>query len=354
MATETIIENQKSSLGINDFIQKSQEYTKDVFKDTNLENVFESMIKGQVDTDFIFNGVISTVKTQFSENISIMIKILIVIIIHSIVKSITDTLGNDSTSKIVYFLQYVIIVAMVLDSFGTIISITKNTISDIVFFMKILIPLLITLMITTGEITFANMVQPILIFMMNLIGELVDRFIIPLVMVSMILGIVSNFSKEISVDKLSKFAKKSCIWILGILLTIFVGTISLEGTLGKSVDNLTAKTAKAVVSDFIPVFGKILGDTAETIIGCSKVLKNTVGIIGVIVVLAIVLVPIIKIAILWLSFKFTSCLCEVIADEKIVKLIEQVSECYQILLGVLVAVSVMLIIGVTIVLKSTA
>lgn len=352
MAIEVIIEDQKSSLGINDFIKKSEEYTNDVFKDTNLENVFEYMVKGQVDTNFIFDGVISTVKTQFSENISLMIKILIVVIIHSIVKSITESLGNDSTGKIVYFLQYVIIVVIVLDSFGTIISITKNTISDIVNFMKLLIPLLITLMITTGEITFANMVQPILILMMNLIGELVDRFIIPLVMVSMILGIVSNFSKEITVDKLSKFTKKSCIWILGILLTIFVGILSLEGTLGKSVDNLTAKTAKAVVSDFIPVFGKILGDTAETIIGCSKVLKNSVGIIGVIVILGIVLVPIIKIAILWLSFKLTACLCEIVADEKIVKLIDQVSDCYQILLGILVAVSVMLIIGVTIVLKS--
>ena len=209
-------------------------------------------------------------------------------------------------------------------------------------------------MLTTGEFTFANFVQPILLFMINFIGEFIEKLIIPLVMISMTLSIVSNFSKEITVDKLSKFIKKSSIWILGILLTIFVSTLSLEGTLGKSVDNLTAKTAKAVVTDFIPVFGKILGDTAETIIGCSKVLKSSVGLLGVIVVLGIVILPIIKIAVLWLSFKLTACLCEIVADEKLVKLIDQVSECYQILLGILVGVSVMLIIGITIVLKSTA
>ncbi len=312
------------------------------------------MIKGQVDNSFIKNGIFNTIKNEFSENISLMIKILIVVIIHTIVKSIAENLGNDSTSKIVYFLQYVIIASIILDSFGSIISITKNTIGDVVEFMKLLIPLLITLMLTTGEFTFANFVQPILLFMINFIGEFIEKLIIPLVMISMTLSIVSNFSKEITVDKLSKFIKKSSIWILGILLTIFVSTLSLEGTLGKSVDNLTAKTAKAVVTDFIPVFGKILGDTAETIIGCSKVLKSSVGLLGVIVVLGIVILPIIKIAVLWLSFKLTACLCEIVADEKLVKLIDQVSECYQILLGILVGVSVMLIIGITIVLKSTA
>lgn len=352
-ATEEIIKDQKSSLGINDFISKSQEYTKDIYKDTNLNKIFDSMIKGQISDDFIFDGILISIKKQFSENISLMIKILIVVIIHSILKSISENLGNDSTSKIVYFLQYVIIASMILDSFGVVISLTKNTIGDVVDFMKLLIPLLITLMLTTGQFAFSNIVQPILILMINVIGEIIERLIIPLVMISMSLSIVSNFSKEITVDKLSKFVKKTSIWILGIMLTIFVGTLAIEGTLGKSVDNLTAKTAKAVVSDFIPVFGKILGDTAETIIGCSKVLKNSVGIIGVIVVLGIVIVPIIKIATLWISFKITACLCEVVADEKIVKFIDQVSDCYQILLGVLVAVSVMLIIGITIVLKST-
>ena len=285
--------------------------------------------------------------------IALISKILVVVIINSLLKTISENLGNDSTTKIVSFVQYVIIATMILDGFGEIISITKNTITDIVSFMKLLIPLLITLMLTTGEIAFSNIVQPILLLMMNIIGECIECIIIPLVMISIVLSIISNFSKEITVDKLSKFIKKTSIWILGIMLTVFVGTLSLEGTLGKSVDNLTAKTAKAVVSDFIPVFGKILGDTAETIIGCSKVLKNCVGIIGVIVIIGIVIVPVLKIAFLWISFKLTACFCEIVADEKIVKLVDQVSDCYQILLGILIAVSAMLIIGVTIVINST-
>lgn len=353
MGTEEIIENQKQNLGINDFIKSSQEYAGKVFENTNFNDVFNLMLKGQVDNNFIFDGIFKLFKKELSVNISLMIKILIVVIIHSIVKNITENLGNDSTSKIIYFLQYVIIATFVLDSFSGIITLTKTTIQDLISFMQILIPLLITLMLTTGQFAFANIVQPILLFMMNFIGEFIFVFIIPLVMICMVLAIASNFSKELTIDKLSKFIKKSTLWILGILLTIFVTTLSLEGTLGNSVDTLTSKTAKAIVSDFIPVFGKILGDTAETIIGCSKVLKSSVGIIGVLVIIGIVISPLIKIGILWFSFKITACLCEVVADSKIVKLIDEISECYKILLGILVAISIMLVVGVTIVIKAT-
>ena len=147
--------------------------------------------------------------------------------------------------------------------------------------------------------------------------------------------------------------KSSIVWILGIILTIFVCTLSIEGTLSSSVDGLTAKTAKAAVANFIPVVGKIMGDTVDTVIGCGNILKNSVGIIGVIIILGIVLLPIIKITILWISFKMTSAVCELVADQKIVKLIENIADGYKILLGILLSVSVMFIIGITIVIKIT-
>lgn len=52
-----------------------------------------------------------------------------------------------------------------------------------------------------------------------------------------------------------------------------MGVLSIEGTLGSSVDGITAKTAKAAISSFIPVVGKVLGDAVDTVIGCSAILK---------------------------------------------------------------------------------
>ena len=71
-----------------------------------------------------------------------------------------------------------------------------------------------------------------------------------------VLVVISKISDKVQVGKLAKFIKSSIVWSLGILLTIFVGVISLEGTLTSSVDGITAKTAKAAVSSLIPVVRK--------------------------------------------------------------------------------------------------
>lgn len=170
-------------------------------------------------------------------------------------------------------------------------------------------------------------------------------------MIGTALGIISKVSDKVQISKISKYFKTSTVWTLGIALTLFVGILSLEGSLTSSVDGITAKTAKAAVSNFIPVVGKILGDAVETVIGCSNILKNAVGIVGVIVVIGICIVPIIKLAILMGTYYLASALCEPIADEKITSLLSQIGDTFKILLAMLITVSVMLIIGVTLVIK---
>ena len=132
---------------------------------------------------------------------------------------------------------------------------------------------------------------------------------------------------------------------------MFVGVVSIEGTLSSSVDGITAKTAKTIVSSAVPVVGKILGDAVDTVLGCGIILKNAVGIVGVIIVIGICIMPIIKLAVLSLSYKLLSIVIQPISDDKIVGLLEQVGDIFKIFLGILCAMSFILIIGTSLVLK---
>lgn len=319
----------------------------------DITKLFNNSLTGNLENIVELNTIEKIFLNEISIAIELMVSVLIIIIIHSIFKSIIENLGNSTASQVVYMLQYLAITSVVVNSFVSILDITKESINNIVGFMNMLIPLLITLMLTTGNIVTTSVVQPVLIFMISFIGNFINTFLIPLLLISITISIVSNMSDKVQISKISKLLKSSIIWILGIILTIFTCTLSIEGTLSSSVDGMTAKTAKAAVSNFIPVVGKIMGDTVETVIGCGNILKNSVGIIGVIIILGIVLVPIIKITILMISFKMASAVCEVVADNKIVKLIENVADSYKILLAILISVSVMFIIGITIVIKIT-
>ena len=227
----------------------------------------------------------------------------------------------------------------------------KDSIQSLVGFMNNLIPILITLMLTTGNIVSANLIQPIILFVITFIGNFIVSILIPIILVATALGIISKVSDKVQIDKLSKFLKSSVIWVLGIVLTLFVGIISIEGNLSSTVDGVTAKTTKAAVSSFIPVVGKILGDAVDTVIGCSNILKNAVGIVGVIVIIGICVIPIIKLTLLMGMYYLGAALCQPIADEKIIKLLEQMGDTFKIFLAIMCSVSVMLIIGVTLIIN---
>ena len=116
-------------------------------------------------------------------------------------------------------------------------------------------------------------------------------------------------------------------------------------------DGVTAKTAKAVVSSVIPVVGKVLGDVVDSVLGCGVILKNAVGVVGVIVIIGICILPVLKIATLSVMYSLASAVVQPVADDKIVKLLDEMSGVFKLLLAILCSLSVILIIGVTLVIK---
>ena len=353
VSQEEILASQQDSLNISSFIEETKKYTQNTFEDLDMGEIFSSAITGDIDNETLLRTFFNMAGEEVLDCISILGSIVVIIVIHSILKSISEGLENKSISQITYYVQYILIVTLIMTNFADILSMVTTSINNLVGFMNSLIPILITLMLTTGNIASAGIIEPIILFIITFIGNFITSVLIPFVLIANVLGIVSKVSDRVQVDKLSKFFNSSVVWVLGIVLTIFVGVLSVEGSLSSTVDGITAKTAKAAVTNFIPVVGKILGDAVDTVIGCSNVLKNAVGIIGVIVILCICVGPIIKLAVLMALYYLAGAVCQPIADDRIVKLLDQMGDTFKMLLAIMCSVSVMLIVGTTLVIKIT-
>ena len=345
------IQQQQGEFKIQDFIKNSKKYTGEFFEDIDVNEILNGAIQGKVDNSTLLKKILNLLGKEVVDNVKSIVSILAIIVIHSILKSISESLENDGIAKLIYYVQYILIVTIIMSNFSDIVELVQDTTSNLVGFMNMLVPLLISLMLYTGSITTSTLIEPIILFMINFIGNLIQNVIIPFVLILTSLVIISKISDRVQIDKLSKFLKSGIIWFLGIILTIFVGVVSLESTISSSVDGITAKTAKTVVSSAIPVVGKILGDAVDTVLGCGIILKNAVGLVGVVVVIGICIMPILKLAVLSIFYKLLATLVQPVADGKIVNLLEQIGDIFKILLGALSAISVMLIIGTTLVLR---
>lgn len=349
--TDEIMTSTQERFNINSFLKESEEYTGDFFENIDLKDMFNEAVQGKINNQTIYKKIIKIFGQEVSSSLKILISILVIIVIHGILKSITDSLDNSNVSQIIYFVQYILIVTLIMSNFTEIIKLVKETASNLVGFINVLIPLLLTLMVYTGNVATSTLIEPIILFICNFTGNIIADVLIPIVLVIVVFLIISKVSEKIQIEKMAKFLKSGVIWFLGIFLTIFVGVVSLEGTLSSSVDGITAKTAKAAVSSVIPVVGKILGDVVDSVLGCGVVLKNAVGIIGVVVIIGICIIPIIKIATLSIIYSLASAVVQPIADEKIVKLLDEMSGVFKLLLAILCSLSVILIIGITMVVK---
>ena len=253
---EQTITEQQEEFKIEDFIDESKKYSGDFFEGIDIGELLNGAIKGKIDNSSILNRIWNLLGSEVGSTIKSLVSILVIIIIHSILKSISENLENESIGKLIYYVQYILIVTIIMTNFSEIIKLVQDTANNLVGFMNCLIPLLMALMMYTGSITTSSVLEPIILFIINFIGNMIETLIIPLVLVFTSLIIISKISDHIQVEKLANFLKSGIVWFLGIVLTIFVGVVSLEGTMSASVDGITAKATKAVVSSAVPVVRK--------------------------------------------------------------------------------------------------
>ena len=155
-ATDEIITSQMEALNISSFVKEGEKYTKEVFPDMNLNDFLSSAIKGQVDNKGILNTIFSLFGEELKNVISLLGSILLVVVVHSILKSFSDNLENKGIGQIAYYIEYILIVTIVMVNFSEIVNIIKDTISNLVGFINCLVPILLALMSASRKCCFSN------------------------------------------------------------------------------------------------------------------------------------------------------------------------------------------------------
>ena len=147
--TDETIEEQKETFGISDFIKESQKYKGDFLEDIDMSELMNNAIQGNVDNNVLIKKVIKLFGTEVRSSVKTLISILVIIVIHSVLKAISDSLENNNISEIIYYVQYILIVTVIMSNFNSIIQTVKETSQNLVAFMNMLVPILITLMVYT-------------------------------------------------------------------------------------------------------------------------------------------------------------------------------------------------------------
>jgi stage III sporulation protein AE len=350
---DRILQEQSKAGGIERIEQELDKYTDEESR-AMLEGYDPAEIIGDVSAgklDFNFKSLINNaLKYLFSElylNLGILIKLAVLIVICAVLRNLQSAFLSDSVSEIAFYVCYIVIVSILLVSFSTAVKLGMDIIDGMVGFMYATVPVLITLLVSGGNITTGGVFQPVMLMVVEVTATVIKNVFIPLIFLSTILTIVSNISEKIQLTKLAGFIRQISLWALGIILTLFIGVVSLQGSLGAVVDGMTQKAAKFAISTFIPIVGKTLSDAADTVIGCTLLIKNAAGVAVMLGVILICIVPLIKIIALVALYKAAGALFEPISEKRITTCINDVAGSILHIFAVTAAVAIMFLISIT-------
>jgi stage III sporulation protein AE len=348
-----IIQSQSGSNEMNQISGQLDKYTgneaSELLNGYDPQSIIKDAALGKFEFNFksIADNVLRYFFKEIYQNIGILIKLTVLVVLCALLKNLQTSFLSESVGEVAFYACYIVIISILLVSFDTAMKMGIEIIDGMVGFMYATVPVLITLLVAGGNITSGGVFQPIMLMVVEISATVIKNFFLPLIFLSTVLSIVSNISEKIQLSRFTALIKQITGWALGTILTLFIAVVSIQGSLGAVVDGIASKTAKFAISTFIPIVGKTLSDAADTVIGCALLIKNAAGLAIMIGVVAICVVPLIKIIALVALYKAASAMLEPISEKRITSCISDVAGSMVYIFALAASVAFMFLISVT-------
>jgi len=342
---DNVIDEQETT----DLSQYASDLTDGLSDHFTLENILDATLEGK--SIFESPELIDSFKQLFLYEVKsalvIGIEILTICIIIGLLKNLSGSFGSKSISEIGNLACMIVIVGLAMVNFQDVYTMTFDAVKTLVYTTEILLPVLMGILISMGQITTGTIMSPLTLSAVAIFQHIIKNIILPAVFISCIFTILNCLTEKDYVNQLAKFLRKASLYITGILITLMSGIISIQGLIAQTSDGLIMGTAKYSLDAFIPIVGGFTADTMELFLKCMSSIKNIVGLFGILLIVVMMLVPILKTIVIALIYKITSILIEPVATKKIAEGIGEISSTLMTMAAILFFSSLLFVLFLT-------
>ena len=314
----------------------------------------KKIINGEISLDY--NSFISYLLNLLFDGILDAVPLFCLLVSVGIICSLIGQIGGvgtkNSVSNVVYFVCFSFIVILIFRESLFLITTTKTTLISISNQIQLVFPILLILITTLGGTVTAGIYQPAMSVLSTVISELFVSVFMPIFILSFVFNIMGNISPNIKMEKFSKFFSSLFKWLIGIVFTLFVSFITIQGITAITTDNISIKTAKFALKSYIPILGGYLSDGVSLIMASSVLVKNGVGVTGLILLFSTILSPVLKILIFMLGLKLVAGILEPLTEKRISDFIYGVSKSLSMLIVCIVGMGFMYLISIGLIMCS--
>ena len=302
----------------------------------------ESLINGEyTSSENFFTSLMSLLWDGLLSFLPIIASIIAISILGGMVGNLKPSTNGKSIGNIVHFVTYGVVIVFLGTTLVEMIALTTKTLTNLKSTMDAIFPILLTLLTAVGGTVSVSLYQPAIAMLGNVFISLITYFLLPLFIFSIIFSIVGNLSNNVKLDKFVAFLQGTFKWSIGLIFTLFLGFMTIQGISAGAVDGLSIRTAKYTIKSYVPIVGGYVSDGLSIIMASSMLIKNAVGTAGLLLVLFMAISPVINLILFMLSLKFMAGIIEPIGDKKVANFVSDISKSMSMLVALIVAVSFM-------------
>ena len=281
-------------------------------------------------------------------SLALLRQLLVIGLLTALLQRLSSSFGSQMVVDLAFAVCFLVLAFLGLQSFRQAAEIARGTVATMVDFMYSVLPVLSTLLVAVGGITASAVFHPLLWATVSIMAGLVDRLLLPLILLATAFSLVSQFSSELSFPKLGSLLRQAVITILGVMFIVFSGFMVVRGALAPIADGISLRTAKYLTKTFVPIAGSMFADALEVVVGGSLLIKNAVGVFGLVMILCLVAAPLLKLLAMVFVYKLVGALLQPLCDRRVVQTLETMESSLVLVMIALGTAALMFFLAITV------
>ncbi|MFR4988848.1 stage III sporulation protein AE [Anaerotruncus colihominis] len=346
---ETRIKTQLDAVGADELLEELPDDAKNLMEGAGITEIDYKQLLTLSPSQF-FGSVWELVVQRLRAPLTVFASVLGTVLLCALLDCLKTSLWEGSLSTVFTAVSVVCIAAAVVSPITDCITTTVAAIHDYSNFILSFIPIFSSIVTVGGQAVTATTYTAFLFAACQVVSQIAANMLVPLMGIYLAFCIVGNLAPGIDITSVAKTIKSTVCWALGLLLTLFVGLLSLQTMVASGSDTVASKTAKFLIGTFVPVVGSALSDAFVATQGYMKLLKTTVGAFGILAAL-LTFLPVLLQTVLWyFTVNITSAVSEMLGVKQVASILKSASATLGVLIAVILCFALLFVISTSLVL----
>lgn len=294
----------------------------------DVRSLLDAFLRGEtpMTANDLLQQLLTLLKDQLLGRRGLMLRLLAPALLCGVLLRLRDAFSSKSVAEVSQWACFLWVAAVVVEECVAQARMTRVAVDGMATGMQALFPMLLTLLMAVGGTSSAAFFQPAVVAASGTMTTLARGVSFSLAIAYTVLSVLDNVSENFTLQRFSKLIKAASSWTLGACFTVFIGVMAVQGFSAAAMDGVTLRTAKYTIDNFVPVVGGMFSDTVDTLVACSLLVKNALGMTGLFLLVSYLLLPLVKVLTTVFALRIVAAVLEPLADARVVRVMGDASD----------------------------